>query len=486
MSGDNSVPTPSSGSSTTAIIGVLSIAGVVVAVMQTLLVPVIPDLPLLLHTSPENASWLITATLIASVVATPSLSRLADMHGKRRMLLVSLGCLLAGSLLGVVGHSLIQLIVARSLQGFAVALVPIGMSIMRDELPREHLAGAVALMSATIGIGAAVGLPLSGWIYSQFGWHAIFWMSTAIALIMIVAVLVVIRESPVRSGGRFDYRGAVVLSIALTSVLLGITKGGSWGWSSMLTLGSFALGFALFAVWWPMELRITNPIVDLRTSTRRAVALTNAASLVIGFAMYVNLLTTTQLLQLPASTGFGFGISPLAAGVVLLPAALAMVILAPVSARITRRYGARSTLIFGSVILALSYVGRTFVMSAEAQVVVGAVLVSCGTAFTYSSLPVLIMRAVPLHETAAANGVNTVVRMIGTAIGSAVVAALLAALLMNLDGDYFPSQTAFRAVFLCAAGAALIGLILALFIPDRVTDRPDESDIIDGTEIARH
>lgn len=472
-------------SSTAAIIGVLSIAGVAVAIMQTLLVPVIPELPGLIHVSSEDASWLITATLIASVVATPSLSRLADMFGKRRMLLVSLGCLLAGSVLGVVGNSLFLLILARSMQGFAVALVPIGMSIMRDELPRERLAGAVALMSATIGIGAAVGLPLSGWIYSQFGWHAIFWSSAVIALLMIVAVLVVIPESPVRSGGRFDYTGAILLSLALTAVLLGITKGGAWGWTSLSTLLSFAIGIALFAVWWPMEFHVSDPIVDLRTSVRRPVALTNAASVVIGFAMYANLLTTTQLLQLPESTGFGFGISALAAGVVLLPAAMAMVILAPVSATITRRFGARSTLMFGSLILVLGYVARAFVMSTELLVVIGAVVVSCGTAFTYSSLPVLIMRAVPLHETAAANGVNTVLRMIGTAIASASVAAILTTMLMQVGDHHFPSEGAFRTVFLCAGGAALIGLVLAYFIPDRVTDQPDEADIIDGLQTAK-
>jgi len=471
--------------STAAVIGVLSIAGIAVAIMQTLLVPIIPELPDLLHVSSEDASWLITATLIASVVATPSLSRLADMFGKRRMLLVSLGCLLAGSLLGVVGNSLVVLIIARSLQGCAVALVPIGMSIMRDELPRERLAGAVALMSATIGIGAAVGLPLSGWIYSQFGWHAIFWSSGAIALLMIAAVLIVIPESPVRTGGRFDYKGAILLSLALTSVLLGITKGGAWGWTSVNTLGSFVIGIALFAVWWPLEFRVTDPIVDLRTSVRRPVALTNAASLVIGFAMYSNLLTTTQLLQLPKSTGFGFGISALAAGLALLPAALVMVILAPVSARITRRFGARSTLMFGSTILVVGYVGRSFISSTELLVVLGAVVVSCGTAFTYSSLPVLIMRAVPIDETAAANGLNTVVRMIGTAIASATVAALLTTMMMNVGETVFPSQAAFRAVFLVAGGSAFIGLVLAYFIPDRVTDQPLGADVFDENEPAR-
>ncbi len=479
------MPTVQDRSSTVAIISVLSLAGVTVAVMQTLLVPIIPELPSLLGVSAENASWLITATLIASAVATPSLARLADMFGKRRMLLVSLGCLLAGSLIAIVGTSLVVLIIARVLQGFAIALVPIGMSIMRDELPRERLAGGVALMSATIGIGSAVGLPLSGWIYSLFGWHAIFWVSAAIAIGMIITVLIVIPESPVRSGGRFDYVGATLLSLALTAVLLGITKGGTWGWGSAQTIGSFVIGIALFTAWWPLEFRSSDPIVDLRTSIRRPVALTNAASLAMGFAMYANLLTTSQLLQVPKSTGFGFGVSALAAGMALLPSAMAMVVLAPVSAGITKRFGARSTLMLGSVILVAGYVGRTFFMGTELLVVMGAVVVGCGTAFTYSSLPVLIMRAVPIHETAAANGLNTVTRMIGTAIASATVVALLTGMLMSVGDQHFPSEAAFRTIFLCAGAAALIGLIIAIFIPDRVTDQPDEADIIDGNEPAR-
>jgi MFS family permease len=479
------LPTEQDRSSTLAIISVLSFAGVAVAVVQTLLVPIIPELPSLLGVSADDASWLITATLIGSVVATTSLSRLADMFGKRRMLLVSLGCLLVGSLIAVVGTSLVVLIIARVLQGFAIALVPIGMSIMRDELPRERLAGAVALMSATIGIGAAVGLPLSGWIYSQFGWHAIFWMSAAVALGMIISVVIVVPESPVRSGGRFDYAGAILLSLALTTVLLGITKGGTWGWGSTPTLGSFVIGIALFAAWWPLEFRAADPVVDLRTSMRRPVALTNAASLFLGFAMYANLLTTTQLLQLPKSTGFGFGVSPLAAGLALLPAALAMVILTPVSARITKRFGARSTLMSGSLILLVGFVGRSFVMGTELLVVLGAVIVSGGTAFAYSSLPVLIMRAVPMHETAAANGLNTVVRMVGTAISSATVAALLTGMLMAVGDQLFPSEAAFRTIFLCAGAGALIAFIIAIYIPDRVTDQPDQADIIDGSEPSR-
>lgn len=107
------------------------------------------------------------------------------MHGKRRMIVVALLALLAGSLLGAACESFAVLIVARALQGFAPALILIDISTMRDELPPEKIGGAVASMGATLGIGEAVGLTLSGVIYEAFGWQAVFWGSVAMSVAML-------------------------------------------------------------------------------------------------------------------------------------------------------------------------------------------------------------------------------------------------------------------------------------------------------------
>ena len=154
------------------------------------------------------------------------------MFGKRLMMLACMVAMTVGSVLAAaVGH-LSPVIVGRSLQGFAAALIPIGISIMRDELPKEKVGSAVALMSATLGIGAALGLPLSGLIFENLGWQAIFWISAGIGVLLIIGVLSLVSESTVRTRGRFDYLGALLLSVALTALLLGISKGGSWGWGS--------------------------------------------------------------------------------------------------------------------------------------------------------------------------------------------------------------------------------------------------------------
>lgn len=447
------------------IVLVLALCGTSVSLMQTLVVPLLPDFPRLLDTTSDNAAWLVTVTLLTSAVATPILSRLADMHGKRRMIIVALVALLAGSLLGAASDSLSVLIVARALQGFAPALIPIGISTMRDELPPEKIGGAVALMSATLGIGGAVGLPLSGVIYEAFGWQAVFWGSVVMAVVMLVLVLLVVPESGLRTPASFDWLGAILMSIALTSLLLGISKGGAWGWTSQWTLLSFLVAIIFFALWAPWELRTGDPLIDLRTSSRRPVLLTNIASLLAGFAMFANLLVATQQLQIPVESGIGFGLGVTEAGLAMLPGGILMVMMSPVSAALTRRFGARITLVAGLAITGLGYVVRVLLDATILQLIIAVAIVSIGIAVSFAAMPVLIMQSVPITETAAANGLNTVVRSIGTSTCSATVAAVLTA--GAVAGAGYPSEAAVHSMSWLAAVAAFLAAGVAFLIPAR-------------------
>ena len=450
---------------TSAVVAILCLCGTVVALQQTLVVPLLPDFPRILDTTPDNASWLVTATLLTGAVATPIVSRLADMVGKRRMMVLSMLAMVAGSVVAALGPSFTLVLTGRALQGFGAALIPVGISIMRDELPREKVAGAVALMSATLGIGGAIGLPASGLIYEHLGWHAIFWSSAAVGAVLIVAVVAIVPESTIRTRGRFDHIGAVLLSLALTSLLLALSKGGTWGWTSEWTLGLFLVAAVVLVVWVPFELRVSQPLVDVRTSASRPVLLTNIASVLLGFSMFGNLLTTTQQLQLPSSSGYGFGATVVTAGLYMVPGGLAMVLLAPVSARITRRYGAKVTLIVGCGAMASGYVTRVFLTAAVWQVILGSTVTSSGTAIAYAAMPTLIMRAVPITETASANGLNTLLRSVGTSSASAAVGVILSSVTMEVDGVTLPSLEAFQDVFWIAAVTALVAAAFAVALP---------------------
>jgi MFS family permease len=450
------------------VIGVLATSGMLAALQQTLVVSLIPDLPDILGVTPTTASWAVTITILSGAVATPIVSRLADMVGKRRMVVIALATSTLGSALVAVGGSFVTVLAGRGLQGLAASLIPVGISIMRDALPKERVGFAVALMSATLGIGNALGLPLSGVLYGHFGFASIFWVAAGAGLVLTIAVLVFVKESTIRTPGRFDYLGAVLISSALAGALLGISKATDWGWRSGEVMGFFALSLVALAIWIPYQLRVNDPMVDLRTAVRRPVLLTNVASVLVAFAAYTNFLASGHQLQTPTASGYGFGLSVTEAGLDMMPIGLAMVALAPVSGRMLTRLGGRLTLLAGAGLMCLAYVYRVFATESVSEVVAGATLVGIGAALSFAAMPTLIMANVPITESASANGLNSLMRAIGGSTSSAVLAAVLASVSVLAAGRSFPSLEAFEDIYWISAAVALAAFVLTCFIP---TDR---------------
>ncbi|GHI08130.1 transporter [Streptomyces cellostaticus] len=448
-----------------AVVPVLAFAGIVVAVMQTLLVPVIKDLPQLLDTAPSNATWVLTSTLLSGAVATPIMGRLGDLYGKRRMLILSLAVMVVGALVSALTSQLLTMIAGRTLQGFAMGAIPLGIGLMRDMLPREKLGSAMALMSSSIGVGGGLALPAAALVAQHMDWHALFYGAAGLGVLSIVLTLLVVPESPMRAEGSFDVLGALGLSTGLVLLLLPITKGSDWGWSSGTTLGLFAASVVVLLLWGLYELRIQAPLVDLRTTARREVLLTNLASIMVGVSFYVVSLVLPQLLQLPAATGYGLGQSMVVAGLCVAPLGLTMMFTAPVYARLSARYGPKTTLIIGLLIIAIGYGGGLGLMDAAWQTIVTSVVLGAGIGLAYSSLPALIVGAVPASETGAANGLNTLMRSIGTSVSSAVIGMVLANTANNVGGIEIPTMHGFRVSFLIATAAVAVGLLLAVFLP---------------------
>ncbi|MEV0317841.1 MFS transporter [Streptomyces sp. NPDC050658] len=450
---------------TRGVVPVLAFAGIVVAVMQTLLVPVIKDLPTLLSTAPSNATWVMTATLLAGAVATPIMGRLGDLYGKRRMLLTSLAVMVVGSLVCGFTDNLVVMIAGRALQGFAMGAIPLGIGLMRDGLPREKLGSAMALMSSSIGVGGGLALPLAALTAQHADWHALFFGAAGLGVVSMLLTLVFVPESTVRAEGTFDVLGAIGLSAGLVLFLLPITKGSDWGWTSGTTLGLFGAAAVVLVLWGLMELRLKAPLVDLRTTARRSVLFTNLASIMVGVAFYAISLVLPQLLQLPTATGYGLGQSMVVAGLCVAPLGLTMMFTAPVYARLSAKYGPKVTLILGMLIIAIGYGAGLGLMSAAWQTIVVAVVVGAGIGLAYSSLPALIIGAVDPSETGAANGLNTLMRSIGTSVSSAVIGMVLANTANHVGGVAVPTLHGFRVSFLIATGAVAIGLLFALFLP---------------------
>ncbi|MEU6004766.1 MFS transporter [Streptomyces sp. NPDC047453] len=448
-----------------AVVPVLAFAGIVVAVMQTLLVPVIKDLPQLLDTSPSDATWVLTSTLLSGAVATPIMGRLGDLYGKRRMLIASLAVMVVGALVSAFTSALLPMIAGRTLQGFAMGAIPLGIGLMRDMLPRERLGSAMALMSSSIGVGGGLALPAAAMVAQHTDWHTLFYGAAGLGVLSIGLTLLAVPESPARAEGSFDLPGALGLSVGLVLLLLPVTKGSDWGWSSPTTLGLFAAAVVVLLLWGLMELRVAAPLVDLRTTARREVLLTNLASIMVGVSFYVVSLVLPQLLQLPAATGYGLGQSMVVAGLCVAPLGLTMMFTAPVYARLSARYGPKVTLIIGLMVIAVGYAAGLGLMNAAWQTVVISVVLGAGIGLAYSSLPALIVGAVPASETGAANGLNTLMRSIGTSVSSAVIGMVLADTAHHTGGLAIPTMHGFRVSFLIATAAVVVGLALALCLP---------------------
>ena len=447
------------------ILAVLAFAGLGASFMQTILIPIQGELPKLLNTTSDNTAWVITATLVAAAVCTPVAGRLGDMFGKRRVAMVLLLLQAVGAILAALSNDVVTMVIARVLQGMVAGVIPLGISILRDVLPPRRLGSGIALVSATLGVGGALGLPLSAVVAENFDWHVLFWVAGGIAVLAFVAYAIFVPSSAQRSPGRIDVVGIIGLALGLVGVLVAVSRGGEWGWGDARTLTLLIGGVVVLLIWGVIELLVKDPLVDLRVSARGPVLLTNLASVAMGFALFASNVVLPQLLVLPRATGIGLGLTLTVAALILAPAGLAMMAMSPVAGKIELRWGAKPLLIIGAAVLALAY-GLALIFHAEAwQILVVNVVLGVGVGLGYAAMPALIMQAVPAQETGAANGLNALMRSLGTSIASAVAGAILAQSITTVGGVAGPSEGGFLLTLTLGLGAAIVCVIIAAFIP---------------------
>ncbi|MGC0327436.1 MFS family permease [Streptomyces sp. SAI-170] len=459
---DGPQPTTRSG----AVVATLALAGTVAAIMQTLVTPLIAEMPQILNTTPSNAAWVVTVTLLVAGVCVPVSGRLGDLIGKRRMLLVCAVPLVAGSVVCALASSVVPMIVGRGLQGMGMGMVPLGIALLRDVVPAEKLSGSIALVSASMGIGGAIGLPLAAAVAQYADWRVLFWGAAALALVIGALIFVYVPDvSAGAKGQRFDAPGAVGLAIGLVSLLLAVSKGGDWGWTSGTVLVLFALAVVTSAVWGSYELRTRDPLVDLRTTARPRVLFTNVSSILIGVGMYAFMLIAPQVLQFPEATGYGLGQSMLAAGLWMAPGGVMMMIVSPLGGKLINARGPKTTLICGALVIAAGYAVALPLMGTAWGLMIVGIVINSGVGLAYGAMPALIMSAVPVSETAAANGFNTLMRSLGTTIGSAVIGVVLAQMTITLGGHTLASENGFRVGLLIGCGVAVVSAAVALLIP---------------------
>jgi EmrB/QacA subfamily drug resistance transporter len=443
----------------------LALGGLAYALLQSLVAPALPEIQHSLHASESEVTWVLTSYLLSASVATPLLGRLGDIHGKERVLIGVLVALAIGTVISAVATSLAVMIAGRVVQGAGGGIFPLAFGIIRDEFPRERVAGGIGLISAILGIGAGAGIVLAGVIVDNLSYHWLFWFPLVAVVIAIVATAMFVPESPIKAPGRISWGAAALLSAGLSAVLLAVSEAATWGWTSARTLGLIAAGLVVLALWVRVEFASREPLVDMRIMRLRGVWTTNLAGFLLGFGMYGSFILLPQLVEQPESTGYGFGASVTAAGLFMLPSTLAMLVVGPMAGRLERRYGSKPPLVVGVVFAMASFILLAVAHGASVDIYVASALLGIGIGLAFAAMANLIVVAVPADQTGVATGVNTVMRTVGGALGSQIIASILTANVIVASG--LPAERGFTIAFWLAAAVLGVGVLASLAIPGR-------------------
>ncbi len=460
-------------------LGVLTLAATAYALQQTMVVPALPEIQRELDASTTWVTWVLTGFLLSAAVLTPILGKLGDRFGKERLLVLSLAAFLVGCIGCAVAPNIWALIAFRLVSGAAGAVFPLSFGIIRDEFPRDKMKVGIGLLSAVFGIGGGFGLVLSGVIVDNTSWRWIFGIGAVGVAFAMLLVHRFVPESPVRSSARIDVPGAVLLSVVLVTLRVALSEGGSWGWTSAATLGLFAFSAACAVLWVVLELRVDEPLVDIRVLAERPVLLTNVTALISGFAMFASFVLVPRFAEapngLPADLAervdYGFGASATTIGLYLLPGSVLILFAGPVAGLLDTRIGSKWPLSMGMALIALSTTSLALHHDEPWQIVVAMAAQSLGVGFAFAAMAALITEAVDPTETGIATGINTVMRTIGAVIGGQVGAALLTA--DTISGTAVPTEHAYVTAFVLAAVAGSVATAIAILVtPLRRRPRP--------------
>jgi MFS family permease len=426
---------------------------------------VLPALPVFAQefgASPITVSWLATGFLLASVVAVPLFGRLGDIFGRQRLLFVALGAFSIGSLICALADAIGVVIAGRIIQGAGAAVGPLAVGIARDAVPREQLTRAIGILVGAAGAGAAIGFLLSGVLVEQVSTEAIFWFLFGLSIALLAAASVLVPTAPPRARVPVDVPGAALIASGLTALLLAISKGNDWGWTSGRILGLFVGAVALLAAFVIVERSIGNPLIDLGFVQRSPFGGAILCAFAVGYAFIVVVIAVPQLAALPALTGYGLGYSTTSIGVLLVPMALTSIASAWVAGRYVDAVGPRALMAAGSAAGIAGYLALVADHATPAAIAAATGVLGIGVGLTVTGILSVVGRAAGLDKTSVAIAVNAVMRTTGSAVGTAAAAAIITG---ALTGRGVPAESGFTDCFLMGAIVSGCALVASAFLP---------------------
>lgn len=443
--------------------GVIAAAVSAYTLLQGLVVPAVSTLQNEFHTDQTSASWVITSYLMAASISTPLLGRLGDILGKQRVMLGALGVVVLACVGAALAPSIGWLIVARVFQGIGGGILALSFGIIREQFPSGKVAFAVSFVSSLGAVGYGAGIVLAGPIISGLGYRWLFWIPMIVAAASAGALLLVPDRDPVRTPARISFTPAVLLSGWLVCLLLAISEGSSWGWTSPAVL-ALLVGFVVFSPGWLWaERRAASPLIDLDLFRIRGVWTTSVVVMCIGFGTYCYYAFLPQFVSAPAASGYGLRVDPAASGKYVLPAMVFTFIAGMFVARFVRAFGERRVIVAGAALMSIALTLVALFHDHAWQLLVFTGIHGVGSGLTFSSIAAVVLGSVPATQTGVASGMSANIRTIGGCIGTAALAGIISA---HIGAGGIPREAGYTTGFAVIAGVLALAAVFALLIPD--------------------
>jgi MFS family permease len=462
----------------------LLLAGVVLVVLyiEGMLTPSLPTIQSDFGVDTGQVTLIISAYAAAGVALSPVIGKLGDIYGKRKIMVAVMFTYAAAVTVTGFSPTFAFMVGARTVQGVGLTIMPLGMSLMREEFPREMVPKAQGILSAMFGIGFAISLPLGSFVSQTYGWRWTYHSAVPFVILMAVLVFLLVKESPYRRPNtRVDYLGALFLGLGLAGIVAALSQGEYWGWSSPLTIGFAAFGALMFLPFVLVERRLTvakrEPIVDVNLLKERNVSVTNIVLTVAGLGMYMALFTLIYQFEFPIASGgynaschslvnCNFGI--LAAGIDILPLAAGMTVVALIASVVVSRVGVKPLALTGGMVTALGFALEAYANSLGVALVFE-VVVGAGIGLLNASIINLLVLTVDPKDMGQATAMNNVFRNVGGSVGAPIAGSLLATYVLTSGAfaGFFPAHLAFQYAFLIAAAITVAGTV-TVFVAEEV------------------
>ena len=443
-------------------IGITSVALFMVSLDNLVVTTALPVIRRYLHATISQLEWTVNAYTLTFAVLLLTGAALGDRFGRRRLFVLGLLLFTGASAAAALSTSANGLDIARALQGVGGAIVtPLTLTILSTAAPRERRGLALGIWGGIGGLAIAIGPLVGGAIVNGVSWHWIFWLNVPIGLLL--APLALARLEETRGGdSALDLPGLGLASVGLLGIVWGLVRGNAHGWTSLGVVTPVIAGALLVAGFVAWERRAPAPMLPLHFFANRTFALTNVASLFMFFGMFGSIFLLAQFFQTVQH------MTPLAAGLRILPWTAMPIFIAPIAGALSDRVGGQRLMALG---LALQATGLAFLAALQSPTVSYADLVApfvvsgAGMALFFAPVANVVLSSVAPEHEGKASGATNAIRELGGVFGVAVLASVFAQAGGYRTAETFAHGTS-TAVWIGAAVVAL-GAVAAIFIPGR-------------------